>query len=275
VVRLAFDRNDEVPTLRTTSLLLSVIISSIVVASPAWAGIINGGFEAGDFTGWSVAGDALVVTSAIGVAPPEGAFQALVTTSSQLGDSSTFSGTSAVPVADLETFLGVSSGTIGSGFEGSAVQQTFTVAVGDVLTFQYKFLTTEGNRNDFAFVNLAGYARLADTTAADLVPSAVVLDPVFGDPTRETGWRTFSHAFAADGTFTLGIGVADAIDEFIPSGLIVDDVRLLTAGPVIAEPTSLVLLAIGGAGAAFLSGRRSRRSQVRVNDSGVERESGV
>src|SRR5262245_35796226 len=38
----------------------------------------NGGFETGDFTGWSTAGDTLVVNSSFGVTSPGGSFQALI-----------------------------------------------------------------------------------------------------------------------------------------------------------------------------------------------------
>jgi hypothetical protein len=245
--------------MRTTRFLASILASWCLIGPAARASLVNGGFEAGDFTGWSVAGDALVATSAIGVAPPGGAFQAFLTTASDLGDSNTFSGSDAVPAADLEAFLGLSAGTIASGFEGSAIRQTFAADAGEVLTFRYKFLTTEGTRNDFAFVTLTDYGILADTQAPDLVASAVVLDPVFGDPTRETGWRTFSHTFAAAGTYALGIGVADAVDEFIPSGLLVDDARL----QAIPEPTSIVLLGTGIVCAAFRPRRRHRPGAAR------------
>jgi hypothetical protein len=241
--------------MRTTRFLASILAAGCLLAPAARADLINGGFETADFTGWSVAGDALVVTSAIGVTPPEGTFQAFLTTASENGDANNFSGSDAVPAADLEAFLELPAGTIASGFEGSAIRQEFAADAGDVLTFRYKFLTTEGTRNDFAFVSLADFGALADTQAADLVASAVVLDPIFGEPTRETGWRTFSHTFATAGTFTLGIGVADVGDEFTPSALLVDDARVLS-GAIIPEPPTFALLGTGIVVAALVPWRR-------------------
>jgi hypothetical protein len=245
--------------MRTTRLFPTILTAFCLLAPVARAGLINGGFETGDLTGWSAAGDALVVTSAIGAVPPEGTFQVLLTTASELGDANNFSGSDAVPAADLEAFLGLPAATITSGFEGSAIQRTFAADAGEILTFRYRFLTTEGSRNDRAFVTLADFGTLADAQAPDLVASAVVLDPIFGEPTRETAWRTFSHTFAAAGTFTLGIGVVDADDEFQPSGLLVDDVRI----QAIPEPTTLILLGTGIGCAPLLPWRRQRPARIK------------
>lgn len=227
--------------------ILATLFALIATAGSAPADFINPGFETGNLSGWAAAGDALVVTSSIGVAPRAGTYQALLTTASRNGDLNNFSGTDAVTATTLESFLGLASGTLGSGFEGSALKQVVIVNAGDVLTFNYKFLKTEGAAADFAFVTLNGYGPLADTTTGPFSPSAVVLDPVFGDPTQETGWRTYSHTFAAGGAYTLGIGVADANDEFNPSALLLDNGQLgPTAVNAVPAPGGLLLLALGG-----------------------------
>lgn len=95
---------------------------------------------------------------------------------------------------------------------------------------------------------------LADTTTGPSGASGVALDPVFLDPTRETGWLTFSRTFASAGNYTLGVGVLDRDDEFNPSGLLVDNVQLgVTAVP---EPAGAILAC---AGAACLGAIRLRR----------------
>jgi hypothetical protein len=219
--------------------------------------IMNGGFESGDFTGWQTIGDALVVDATVGSGPTEGTFQAFLTTASQNGDANNFSGTDAAPAASLEAFLGLPPGSLSPAFEGSAIKQTFMANAGEVLRFDYNFLTTEGQNNDFAFVSLSTLATLADTTSGPFQNSAVVLDPIFGDPTRETGFRSFHYAVPAAGTYTLGIGVADLADEFIPSGLLVDHARL-EAMPSQAVPVPPGLM-LGCIGAACFTARAIRR----------------
>lgn len=165
--------------LRLTALRWGLVaaLTLFTITAQARAGFINGSFESGNFTGWTTTGDTLVTGSGIGVTPIHGSSQAFLTTASNNGDFNNFSGSDAVSAAALESFLGLSAGTVGNGFEGSAIRQTVTVNAGDVLTFRYKFLTTEGSQTDFAFVTLTGYGILADTTADDFTASAVILDP--------------------------------------------------------------------------------------------------
>jgi hypothetical protein len=219
------------------------------LARPAAAGpIINGGFESGNFSGWQTTGDASVVGSTIGSAPTQGGFQAFLTTASQNGDFNNFSGSDAATASALESFLGLTPGALGGAIEGSAIKQTFTASAGQVVRFDYKFLTTEGANNDFAFVTLSGLRTLADTTTGPFFGSGVVLDPVFNDPTRETAVRTFSFTIPVTGTYTLGVGVADRGDEFIPSGLLIDNASLAqSTQATVPEPSGLALFCLAAA----------------------------
>ena len=75
-----------------------------------------------------------------------------------------------VPVSNLESFLGITtSGLIdaakpsgaNSPTEGSAVKDSFAFQAGDIITFDYNFLTNELGRSsshedDYAFVTLTG-----------------------------------------------------------------------------------------------------------------------
>lgn len=219
--------------------------SLLVVPNASRANLVNGSFESG-LNGWSSLGDVSTVTSAIGVTPPEGSLQAFLTTSSRIGDSHNFSGIDAALAADLATFLGVAAADLGASYEGSALSQTFTITESGLLSFRYNFLTTEGGANDFAVVILNGVITQLAAGADATNPSLVELDPIFGDPASETGYQNLSLVLPTAGTYTLAFAVFDANDEFIPSALLVDDVRATFNGNVIPEPSTVLLAGLGG-----------------------------
>ncbi|WP_165223043.1 PEP-CTERM sorting domain-containing protein [Aquisphaera insulae] len=212
---------------------------------------------------------------------------------------------SSVPESSLEVFLGLQDGDLsglGNGpvMNGSALMTTITVSAGTTLSFDYNFLTDEPMTspldavNDFGFLTAPGLASLADTFSP--------LVPWGSGFLRETGYRTFSETFAVAGTYTLGIGVVNVVDEMNNSALLLDNFRLSSGslangsfetgdfdgfatignasvvmsafgtGPTngryqallttaaVPEPSSIVLLALGGtAGAgAFLRRRKAR-----------------
>ena len=74
--------------------------------------------------------------------------------------------------------------------------------------------------NDFAVVSIESdfLTGLADTN------STFVLSPTIFN--EETGFETFTYEFQADGAFTVGIGVLDASDTVVDSGLLVDNFSL-------------------------------------------------
>jgi hypothetical protein len=69
------------------ALLVTLVCVSVPVATSAAVPIVNGGFETGNFTGWTVnipaGGDARVVTSFNGILPKEGSYFALLTNGQQ------------------------------------------------------------------------------------------------------------------------------------------------------------------------------------------------
>ena len=55
-----------------TTLFHSVFVGVallVIVALPAQAAVVNGGFEAGTFAGWNTIGDTSIQTSSIGISP--------------------------------------------------------------------------------------------------------------------------------------------------------------------------------------------------------------
>ncbi|MBI1922834.1 PEP-CTERM sorting domain-containing protein [Candidatus Poribacteria bacterium] len=241
----------------------AVMIAAVCVigGQTAKAGvIINGGFEQPLGVGWQRACDVIFTPEdpIIAVAPTEGIFHALFSNINSLSDGETpFSGFNASPVSKNETFLGLPAGTLsalgnGTVIEGSVVGQVISVTAGNILSFDYNFLTNEpiqGERaNDFAFFTLGSSVfKLADTFAA-FVPAS---GPAF---ILQTGYRSFSITIPTSGTFMLGFGVLDVDDPLVRSGLLVDNVR------VIPEPSTLLLFAVGIIGTAFYGWRRRKRA---------------
>jgi hypothetical protein len=240
--------NMRVPALVLSNLLLAA-------ASVAAAPILNGGFENGvPFAGWSTTGITSIETAAFGSGPTAGAQMARMSSGNgaEVG---------AVTDAELETFLGLAAGTIDSivttndmigAREGSAISQSFFANAGDVLSFDWNFLTSEltpiSDTNDTAFWTLipGGPMVLADTFSA-FVPSATVLD-------EETGFQTVNFVIPAAGLYTLGFAVVDVSDTALGSVLLVDNVRL------VPEPGLLALVGLGAVAAAV---RRRQRASTR------------
>lgn len=214
--------------------------------SQANATIFDGGFEAG-LGAWFSVGDA-----------SESAFMPLAgTTSALLTNVSGIAG--AVGAGAIETFLGMGAGALGSltgspATEGSAIRQAFTASAGDTISFDFNFITTEATPGvgDFAFVSIVVdgiLTVLADTTSGGFVTSPISL-PIEGGEVQsevETGLLSFSHVLTTGGLVELGIGIVDAGDTLVTSGLQVDNV-VHTAGlapGAVPAPGPLALVAFG------------------------------
>ena len=212
-----------------------------VIGSASASTITNGSFESG-FLGWDTIGNVAVKGGPFKSGPTHGAAQALITTR-----------VASQPDSTLETWLGLAPGMLdvlgnGDATVGSAIKQDISVQAGQILTFDWNFLTNDFYL-DFAFYSIAPAAiELADTFDP-LVSSSTIFD-------EETGYSTESFIFAATGTYTLGFGVVHVGDEAVNSGLLVDNV---SAVPV---PPALLLLGSGLAGLAVLKRRRESRTSI-------------
>jgi len=139
----------------------------------------------------------------------------------------------AVPVADLEAFFGMPSGEISSinpgdgiyidpPIEGSGLVDTFNFVAGDLISFDYNFMTDEVGPNlvnDYAFVSIGGQIAL--------------LDHVLGSPShvsdyyyRETGYLSFSYSAPFGGELDFGVGIVDVGDGVTDSALLIDNIQV-------------------------------------------------
>jgi hypothetical protein len=238
--------------------LAAVLVAIFAGAAGLYAApITNGGFETA-WAPWGRLGDTFRETVTFGVTPPEGTYQALLTTSYDNG---------AVDAATIESFLGIPSGTLqtvaspdpSSATYGSAIRQlTVTGNAGDILHFSWDFLTNEypdePEANDYAFWSLPGELTGDAQLLADLYSSSFSSSSSAYD--YETQYQTVSYILTTSGTWTLGFGVVNEGDDAVDSALLVDHVWLEAGqGPAIPEPASLTLCALGILGLV----RRGRR----------------
>lgn len=181
--------------------------------------ISNGGFENGDFTGWSTTGKAMLETSDFSSEPSEGKYYAALSTQFDT-----------VPGYDIESFLNLPYGSLkslgkGNIDEGSAIKTSFTAKAGDVLSFDWNFMTDEkdstlvGSNKDFGFITLNSLPYNAADTSSSFKTS---LTP-FSD---ETGFKTLSIEIPVTGTYTLGLGVVNVGDPIYDSAFAIDNVKL-------------------------------------------------
>ncbi len=215
--------------------ILVAAVCALVTPQLATAAVINGSFETGDLTGWTVVGSAQAPDASIGVTPTVGTYQGYIETTGNY--------TQYAP--PIEASLGITDSTLnGLGFtefvNGTAISQDVTVSAGDTLTFDWNFLTDELDEdplyNDFAYFTIDSAAYLLASRNGSTYDTGS--PPVGFD--GQTGWDSGSYTFTAAGTYKIGFGVFNVHDAGHNSVLLLDNISL----PV-PEPTSFVLLAIG------------------------------
>lgn len=225
-------------------------------------------FESG-LGGVTTSGTVTLETSAFGITPLDASTnQAFLTT-----------GTGATLTATTETDMGLTAGSIGTIFtsdvdpfsagsgptEGAALQLTFSGDAGDILEWDWAFVTNEvsdspgntpaapGTYTDFAWYHL-DFPSLSDggaalTHANDAGVTFVSSSTSFLD---EVAYTTVQLAIPETGSYTITVGVHDVEDQGFDSGLLVDAFRLIK-GP---EPTTGVLLMSGLFGMSWYARRR-------------------
>ena len=185
-------------------------------------------------------------------------------------------------VADIETAVGVTGGSVGNinaaaltlatasaqgaAFTGSGFYQEFTASVGDKILFDFAF-DLDTNLHDFAFAVLVDQATgqyVAPTASADSVVNNNLLElnpGVIGPPPVTPGglWQVTSS-----GTYRVGFFIVNTVTDDSTSNLYIDTVQVQVPEINVSAATlPLAILAIVFLG-LFDSRRRVQSSAVEV-----------
>lgn len=204
-------------------LVASTGATFVFAASPSQAAVIT----ISDFSGWQSIGNVSFSTNN----------QQATVSSGGVAD------------AAIESFLGLANGSLDAVNSqnttiGSAIKNTIAVQAGDILRFDWLFQAGDFlPYNDFSFYSIGSSVyELAD----------VQLVGNFGEIASQT-----SYTFTTDGTYTIGFGVIDTLDQSLPSDLIIG--RFGGSEPVPEPITILGSLTAGAFGVALC--RKQKRQQ--------------
>lgn len=253
--------------MRTT--LLTSALCAVTLCGVASADIVNGGFETGDFTGWTVAGftgqtllrddsgsnhnyQSYIANQNAGVVatPSDG-----VVTS----QTSNFFGAlnSAIDPA-AGTFLAFLDNATPAGIDpltGSSITQSFLLGAGATsLTFDIQFLTDEdiGLGFDFGGLALVQGSTVLDQFNLDELASgpanAHATAIASGGFRGSTGWlsESFDVSGVAGQSVTLVAYITNTEDMAGESRLLLDNIQLVEAASPVPEASSLSLLLVAG-----------------------------
>lgn len=233
-----------------------VLALALASASVGLAQFTNSSFETGTLAGWSVSagGRASVVgsvtdypfdhetltedlTKPYSVSPYNGSFQARLSAG-------------ATPLAGVETFLELETGTLSSSLnnpfglaDASAIAQTVWLNQGDSVLIHWNFLAVDTeDADDFAFLSLSS----ATGSSVSILSSVRQTGSGNG-----TGWLTAHLTAGMTGEYRVGLGVANFGDDTVSSLLYADAIS------AVPEPSSYgFAAAVLGLGAALWRQRR-------------------
>jgi hypothetical protein len=236
-------------------LVPSMHVHGATLVVPTVPVLTNGGFDSG-LGGWSTFGDVLLAANPFGV-NTGGSNQAVMTTASALAldlddfpfttpvlNLSGFSPLSVGVANGLDAVLGVPATTLDadplnfvSAYEGSAIQQSFHMNVGDRLSFRWNFATADTLPGDYAFALINGQKFVL--AGSNLLTGSVsgLSAPLIGT----SGQNLFNFTAATSGVYAVAVGVVDVNDFTMSSVLAVDQ---FSVQPV-PEPAEYALMLAG------------------------------
>ena len=233
--------------MRRTFLLL---VCAASVSSGAVINLSNQGFESGNLSGWTATGSVTASgATVIGqwTVTPAGSYMAWLDSND-------------IFVPDLETFFGLSAGTLSSGLpsplgsptNGAGIYQDFTGNAGDTVTMYWAYVARDYESfNDPAFAVIRGPGGLQQVTVLASIYSGGITVGDFG----ATGWHAFTYVLPLTGSYRLGFGVVNTWDEGLDGALFLDNAAGSLSGSQIPEPGTFFLFAAGLAAAVFLRRR--------------------
>lgn len=252
-------------------------LSTFAFATPSYAASFSNGSFENNLDDWMTAGDVSVQGTFDGSSPTDGSSQVLLTTGSTVTQDEqplpvgtyNFSGNDIVstqfPGFDLQAFLGIDPDAldVASNFpglnlspnEGSAIKQSFSSDTDFSVSFDWNFLTNDGDvpglssTRDYAFVILtkdgeAPIVQTLDSSSGDFPSSLNGIN--FN---QQSGLNAFDSGLLSAGDYHLAFGVVDISGTDKTSALLVDNVfvdRVQSPQPVPEPGTLLGLSAVVG-----------------------------
>ncbi len=242
---------------RTLSFLAMGGAVTFLSMSTSCAGPINGSFESGNFAGWQ-----------LNMARGYSAFEPnrrAAGTAAVLANWHSASGAATQSAADGQRFAAL--GTLANGnFIGNrnysvSLDQTLQLAAGEIITGWAAFYNGDYTAQDHAWVKVFNEScDLVATPWGEISGSQPARD-FNSTPYRTlTPWMQWSWQAPETGQYTLSFGVTSQGDNNFASYGFFDGALRVPPTLPIPEPSSLSVLAIGGALLAL--GRRQRRISV-------------
>jgi fibronectin-binding autotransporter adhesin len=214
------------------------------------ADIINGTFETGDLSGWTIANSSnAFVTGPHTVLPPAFILPAGgVTTNPDAGNFQSVIRPGVFGQQFIEPELGLifqSFGSVGSVGTIGAIYQDVNVLAGDRLSFRWSFTIAEqdNNYNDRGFFTVVG----ANTNSVfELANAGVGFVGVGQNPiVASTGYQLRTYDFNTAGTYRLGFGSLNAIDGEKSPALYLDNVSIAGNINPVPAPAGIYLVLAG------------------------------
>lgn len=231
--------------------LLPAFSAALLAGTTASAGIINGGFETGNLSDWTVLGNVQVSTGVdygVGVVDPyQGNYAALL--NSNPVSAASIAAAMGVSEATLEASNGGTNAT-----NGSLIYQTTFANAGDQFGFHWNFVEQDYvPYDDWAFYAISFNGGPATVTK---FASLATVGP--GGDTTINGWETLNIDITASGNYTFFFGIVNALDTGLDSRLWIDGAVAQQGGTSgVPDATStLMLLGLGLTGLAALRKRR-------------------